>query len=165
MSLSLRKIPIKIALCGLCLSASVSQAIAENPPDKSSADTLRVARYSVVSPQPHNGQLDLLAHSRAITLPKSITRVGEALTWLLTDAGYRLIEAERLTLDVKALLALPLPQSHRRFDPLPLRQVLRIVIGPSFALIEDPAHRLVSIERCMAVDTSSSIHRTTRGEA
>lgn len=115
--------------------------------DKSNS-TLQVARYSVITPQASEAQQDLLAMARPLDIPQDILTVGEALNWLLVPSGYRLIEEEYFSEGLIGLLGLPLPQVHREFEALPLRAVIRLIVGPAFILIEDPIHRLVTIEQC-----------------
>ncbi|MBC43815.1 MAG: pili assembly chaperone [Pusillimonas sp.] len=108
----------------------------------------QTGRYSVMAAQPTAGQRDLLSVTRAITIPGDIDSVGEAFHWMLRDSGYRLAADAVLSEEAKAMLALPLPAVHRRFEPMPLQTVMGLVIGPAFHLIQDPVHRLIAFERC-----------------
>jgi conjugative transfer region protein (TIGR03748 family) len=109
----------------------------------------RTGRYSLLSAQPAAGQEDLLAVSSAVSIPEDIKNLGEAMRWLLTRSGYRLAADNVMTQDAQAMLALPLPEVHRRFEPLPLYVVLSLLVGPAFHVVQDPVHRLVAIERCV----------------
>lgn len=124
----------------------------------------QVARYSVIPPQATPAQQDLLAQAKPVQIPEAVISVGDGLQWLLQGSGYQLVKAEQLSAEVLALLALPLPQAHRQFDPLPLRMIIRLIVGVGFMLVEDPVHRLVSIERCGEIEPnifSESIAETT----
>jgi conjugative transfer region protein (TIGR03748 family) len=121
--------------------------------------TIPNGRYSVMAVEPSAGQRDLLSVNTAITIPSNIERVGEALHWILRDSGYRLAADSVLSDEVKALLELPLPVAHRHFEPMPLKTLMGLIIGPAFQIVQDPVHRLIAFERC--VDTA--IPTATRG--
>ena len=108
----------------------------------------QTGRYSVMAARPTAGQRDLLSVTRAITIPSDIDSVGEAFHWILRDSGYRLAADAVLSEEAKAMLELPLPAVHRRFEPMPLQSVMGLMIGPAFHLIQDPVHRLIAFERC-----------------
>lgn len=112
----------------------------------------QTGRYSVMAARPTAGQRDLLSVTRAVTIPGDIDSVGEAFHWMLRDSGYRLAADAVLSEEARAMLDLPLPAMHRRFEPMPLHTVMGLMIGPAFHLIQDPVHRLIAFERC--ADTS-----------
>ena len=72
------------------------------------------------------------------------------MTELLADQGYRLgstdsgIQKEQL----RDLFSLPLPKVHRQLGPMTLKDALETLAGPAWLLVEDPAKRIVSFERC-----------------
>jgi type IV pili sensor histidine kinase/response regulator len=107
---------------------------------------LAVARYSTFPAGPTIAQRDPLQALIRMTFPPSVTRVGEAIDALLASSGFRLAAAETASPQRKGLLELPLPEVHRALGPMPLRGALETLAGPSFILVEDPAHRLVSFE-------------------
>lgn len=113
-----------------------------------SAADVTVARYSTVHPTPSLAQQDPLAAPVDMALPDVVTRIGDAVEWLLAPSGYRLSPASAAAPERQDLLALPLPDVHRALGPLPLRTALQILVGPQFSVIEDPVHRFVSFERC-----------------
>jgi conjugative transfer region protein (TIGR03748 family) len=113
-----------------------------------SASEVSVARYATLRPVATIAQRDPLAALVSPMFPSSITRVGEAIDTLLTPSGYRLDRAQPVAFGLAALLALPLPEVHRKFGPVPLRVALQTLAGPAFIVVEDPRHRLVSFERC-----------------
>jgi type IV pili sensor histidine kinase/response regulator len=119
----------------------------------------QIGRYSVIAAMPTAGQQDLLSVTKPITIPGDIDSVGEALHWMLRDSGYRLAADAVLSEEAKAMLALPLPAVHRRFEPMPLQTVMGLMIGPAFHLIQDPVHRLIAFERC----ADSSVPNVTGG--
>jgi type IV pili sensor histidine kinase/response regulator len=123
---------------------------AERPVTASTTLT-QIGRYSVIAVRPIAGQRDLLSVTRSITIPGDIGSVGEAFHWMLRDSGYRLATDAVLSKEARAMLELPLPDVHRRFDPMPLDTVMGLIIGPAFHLIQDPVHRLIAFERCTDV--------------
>lgn len=114
------------------------------------ADELVVARYSTVRAVPTNEQRDPLAALVTTRFPSSVIRVGEAIDALLVPSGYRLARAEATDPGREVLLELPLPEAHRALGPMPLRVALQTLAGQAFTLVEDPVHRLVSLQSCDA---------------
>lgn len=117
---------------------------------------IQVGRYSAVAATPTAGQQNLLSVATAIDIPHDIKSVGDAVHWVLRSSGYRLAADSVLTEEVKDVLELPLPDVHRHFEPLPLSAVIGLMMGPSFRLVQDPIHRLISFERCGQFATSPS---------
>jgi type IV pili sensor histidine kinase/response regulator len=113
-----------------------------------SVETLRVAHYSTVDPTPSAVQRDLLLTPVSDALPPEIQNVGDAVRSLLVPAGYRLFTDGHFSSSAQALLQLPLPAAHRDPRPLPLREALRLLIGPGFVLLEDPMHRAMAVAPC-----------------
>lgn len=128
---------------GLTLLASLSFVL-----QPTYADEIQAGRYSVVSLLPTSAQRDPLSSVVDTTMPDSVTSVGEALDVLLAGSGYRLSKPTTAPALRGTLLALPLPEAHRKLGPLPLRDALQVLTGPAFVLVEDPIHRLVSFETC-----------------
>jgi len=116
----------------------------------------QVGRYSVIAAGPTAGQQDLLSDTRSVTIPLDIKSVGGALRWLLQDSGYRLADRAVLSEEALAMLELPLPNAHRYFEPMPLKAVIGLLVGPAFHLVQDPLHRLVAFERCINVSNPPS---------
>ena len=123
-------------------------ALATSPPVVSSTIMIQVDRYSVAAVGPTAEQRDLLSITQAIAIPSEIASLGEAVRWVLRDSGYRLADDTVLTQEVVAMLELPLPAAHRRFDSMSLRMVLALMVGPAFQIVQDPVLRLLAFERC-----------------
>ncbi|MCP3869205.1 MAG: pili assembly chaperone [Gammaproteobacteria bacterium] len=98
--------------------------------------------------QADDAQADLLATTLTIRFPKRIQILGEAVRYLLQRSGYRLAKVESIGPDEVNLFALPLPAVHRSLGPMTLRDALRTLVGPTFHLVQDPVHRLITFERC-----------------
>ena len=144
---------LPVLLCSSIAAVMNYSAVAAEWTDKATRTQTQIGRYSTVDARPSAGQRDLLSVTRAITIPRDIDNVGAALQWLLRDSGYRLAAEAVLSDEVRAMLALPLPAVHRRFEPMPLKTVMGLLIGPAFHLVQDPVHRLIAFERCS--DTAS----------
>jgi conjugative transfer region protein (TIGR03748 family) len=145
---------LPIPLLPLCypfmlgLSALSTAALAGGYVPERVTPPIQSARYSVIYPQPTPEQHDLLASTAPRRVPDEIATVGGAVDWALKPAGYRLVTRGHLSDEAKDLLNLPLPDAHRQFDALPVRDVLALLVGPAFRVVQDPIHRLISVERC-----------------
>ena len=120
----------------------------------------QIGRYSVIAVAPTAGQQDLLSVTRSITIPNDIDTVGDAMHWLLRDSGYRLADHAVLSEETIDMLDLPLPNAHRAFEPMPLKTVIGLMVGPAFRLVQDPMYRLIGFERC-----ADASHPTSTGGA
>ena len=129
---------IAVCIAGLCTLASVNLK----------ANDAQVGRYSVIAAVPTEAQTDLLATTLTIRFPERIQTLGEAVRYLLQRSGYRLAKIESTGPDTVTLFALPLPVVHRSLGPMTLRDALKTLAGPTFNLVQDPVHRLVTFERC-----------------
>lgn len=144
-------------LCSFSLTAVSDVALAAAPPERDLGALTQVGRYSVLAAGPTTGQRDLLAATNAIDIPLDVKTVWDALHWLLRDSGYRLAADSVMSGDVKAMLELPLPAVHRRFEPMPLHTVIGLIVGPAFDLVQDPVHRLLAFERCAGTPDSAAM--------
>jgi conjugative transfer region protein (TIGR03748 family) len=91
------------------------------------------------------GELQI-SRTLELELPQEITTVGQAISYLLEDSGYRLLSAKLAEPYRVGLFAMPLPEAQRRLGPLSLRQALELLSGPAFRLAIDPVYRLVTFE-------------------
>ena len=114
--------------------------------NRSSLEEYSVGRYSSVSTEPTQAQMDLLAVIIEIRFPHSINTVGRALENMLVNSGFRLAELDVADPNLSILLNSPLPNVHRSLGPVSLRTALNTLSGSSWDLIVDPVHRLVSFE-------------------
>ena len=144
-----------LVCCSGAVVGSHSVVAAERPVTIISTLT-QTGRYSVMAVQPTAGQRDLLSVTRVIIIPGDIESVGEAFHWMLRDSGYRLAADAVLSEEARAMLELPLPAVHRRFEPMPLQTVMGLMIGPAFHLIQDPVHRLIAFERCADISAPNA---------
>ena len=133
------KVVAVICVAGICTLASMNLK----------AKDLQVGRYSLFAATPTQAQAELLATTMTVRFPNRIQGVGEAVRYLLQRSGYRLANIESIGPDTAALFVLPLPAVHRSLGPMMLRDALETLAGPSFHLVQDPVHRLVTFDRCM----------------
>lgn len=129
----------------LLYSATVSSAILDE-------DAQQVGRYSTLIPAPRYEQSNLLAALVTFDFPNTITHVGEAITLVLQNSGYRLADAASMSAEASAMLALPLPAVHRHFEQLPLWQVISTLAGSNFVIVNDPVRRLIAFRPCVIND-------------
>jgi len=113
------------------------------------ANEVQVGRYSMLSATPTEAQVDLLATTIQVQLPKRIHTIGEAIHYLLQRSGFRLAGSEAIAPETTVLFDLPLPAVHRNLGPISLRKALETLAGPAFQLVQDPMHRLVAFEPCV----------------
>jgi type IV pili sensor histidine kinase/response regulator len=164
MNLNLRFSRRALFFIGLATLISNISLVAEagSPPSESAPPIQKVARYSVIQPSPTPGQQDLLAVSAPLHIPNDINTVGGALEWVIEGSGLRLADPNRLSPDVKHMLNLPLPNAHRQFQALPLKDVLALLAGPAFVLVHDPVHRLLAFERCRDNTQRQALNKATQ---
>ena len=144
------------------LSSISLVAMAGDPSSASVRPVKQVARYSVTRPGPSPGQRDLLAVAAPVRVPSDIATVGGALGWVIEASGYRLASIDHLPIEVQDMLNLPLPKAHRAFPALPIREVISLLAGPAFVLVQDPVHRLLAFERCRDSDRRRGVVKSTQ---
>lgn len=105
---------------------------------------VRLARYTVADPTPAATVADPLAVIATIRFPREQVRtVGDAVDYLLLRTGYRMASADPAA---TALLALPLPESHRVLGPYPVRALLQVLLGESYNVNASPVDRTLAID-------------------
>ena len=118
-------------------------------PQTINADSdVQIGRYSTTAAAPTKEQVHLLQVVVSIEFPNSINTVGEGINYALKESGYALAPQRALSDELRSVLQLRLPKAHRRLGPMPLQWLLVTLVGPSWQLVEDPIHRLVSFDRC-----------------
>ncbi|TFY95384.1 pili assembly chaperone [Pseudomonas nabeulensis] len=121
--------------------AQHSRGIAE----ESHPAELRYGRYTLVSTEPTTEQRDLLAQIIEVNIPSRLTpSVQDALQYVLLRSGYALCP---VTASVKVLFTRPLPATHYRLGPIPLRRALQVLAGPAWQLTTDEVSRSVCFEQ------------------
>ena len=151
---------LSMLLGGLAVALANNGVLAAAQPVISSKTVTQIDRYSELAAGSTLEQRDLLAVTAAVSIPNDIESIGGALRWILRDSGYRIAADSVIPPEVHAMLKLPLPAAHRRLEPMPLKAVLALMVGPAFHIVQDPVHRLLSFERCNTVQNYSP----TQGE-
>ncbi|MEX5567316.1 PilL N-terminal domain-containing protein [Pseudomonas syringae] len=106
---------------------------------------LRYGRYTLVSTEPTTEQRDLLSQIIDVNIPSSLTpSVQDALQYVLQRSGYSLCP---VTASVKVLFTRPLPATHYRLGPIPLRSALQVLAGSAWQLTTDEVSRSVCFEQ------------------
>lgn len=113
-----------------------------------SADEV-LGRYSVLRETP-TAVSDPLAVAVNRRFGPEVVSVQDAIRALLVGTGVSLSSAESGPTARAAALARTLPAEQRVIQAATLREALQRLVGTDLALVEDPAHHLVSFEPCGA---------------
>lgn len=113
-----------------------------------SADEV-LGRYSVLRETP-TALSDPLAVAVNRRFGPEVVSVEDAVRALLVGTGISLSSAESGPTARAAALARTLPTELRAIKAATLREALQRLVGTDLALVEDPAHHLVSFEPCGA---------------
>lgn len=106
---------------------------------------LRVGRYTTVAAAPPEAQSNPLDAVVVLSFPRNhVKSVQDAVSYLLMRTGYRLSNVELLGKEVKEILALPLPEVHRKMGPYSVRAALLVLLGTPFTLSTDPVRRQIA---------------------
>ena len=101
---------------------------------------VRYGRYTLVELAPTTAQRDLLLQVVDVSIPDTLNAsVGDALRHVLRRSGYQFCSGR----ETDALNTLPLPAAHYRLGPVPLREALLLLAGPSRTLQVDHVTRRV----------------------
>ncbi len=112
----------------------------------------RLARYTMAKLEPDAAQVNPLASTISIHLPReSVKTVGDAVRYLLVRTGYRL--ADGLPTDVSDVLALSLPDVHRQLGPYTVTEALNVLLGATYSLEIDASRRVVAYRAVGAIGT------------
>ncbi len=107
---------------------------------------VRVGRYATIAPVATPAQANLMQVVVRIHFPDEITTLRPAFEHILARSGYRLAPALAADPRLETLMRAPLPEVHRRLGPITLQRALETLAGPTWVLVADPVHRLVSFE-------------------
>lgn len=137
---------ILVAVSGLVFMLTASPLVQAQAAD-AGAGELRLARYTTqaIAPDPQAGHP--LAVVATVSFPRGQVRsVGDALVHLLARTGYALVPPDRLDDAARALLDLPLPESHRRLGPYRVDAMLQVLLGDAWSVEIDALARSVRFE-------------------
>jgi conjugative transfer region protein (TIGR03748 family) len=117
------------------------------PPSKLDPVMVQTGRYSYLPAKPRIAQLNPLLAVIDVQIPESIVTVKDSAQYLLQFSGYQLTQAISHERHVTALLQHPIPEVHRHFEQVILRDALLALGGSGYRLLVDPINRLVAYER------------------
>lgn len=142
-----------LILLALVISVSSSLVLADENESDNAVETnaayidqnAQINRYETISEAPTDYEINPLLAVSTFIFPSSVVTVGDAINQALSPTGYQL--AQSISHDVSNTLHQPLPMVDRKLGPMPIKDVLIVLMGKSvFSLEEDPLHRLVSFK-------------------
>ena len=116
-------------------------------PAKQDPVMVQTGRYSFLAAKPRIAQLNPLLSVIDVQIPETIVTVKDSAQYLLQFSGYQLTQAISHERHVTALLQHPIPDVHRHFEQVILRDALLALGGSGYRLLVDPINRLVAYER------------------
>ena len=105
-------------------------------------DTVRLARYTTMAAGADPARLAPLETIVRLSIPAEVGEVGAAVRYVLLRTGYSLGERDEAA---AKLLSLPLPQNHRELGPASVRELLAVLVGEAFVVVDDPVGRSIAI--------------------
>lgn len=107
---------------------------------------LPVDRYSSVRLGATETQLDPLRVIVQLRFPSLILNTRQAIDYALEDSGYSLVEREFWTPEMEIMMMNSLGMVHRDFtnSPMELRELLGVIAGQHFRVVQDPLRRQIS---------------------
>ena len=108
---------------------------------------VQTGRYSYIPAKPRVEQLNPLLAVIDVQIPDTILTVKDSAHYLLQFSGYHLSQTVNQEAHVTALLRQRIPEVHRHFEQVLLRDALLALGGNGYRLLVDPVNRLVAYER------------------
>ena len=108
---------------------------------------VQTGRYSYLPAKPRPEQLNPLLAVIDVHIPDGINTVKDSTQYLLQFSGYQLSQTIKPESHVIALLSRNIPEVHRHFEQVVLRDALLALCGNGYRLLVDPVNRLVAYER------------------
>ena len=108
---------------------------------------VQTGRYSYIPAKPRVEQLNPLLAVIDVQIPDTILTVKDSAQYLLQFSGYQLSQTVSHEPHVTALLRHNIPEVHRHFEQVLLRDALLALGGNGYRLLVDPVKRLVAFER------------------
>lgn len=116
-------------------------------PEPQDQVALQTGRYTYVPVKPRLDQLNPLLTIIDVHIPKAIITVHDSAEYLLQFSGYRLSHTTPVNTQVSALEQQWIPEAHRHFSNVILRDALITLAGQGYRLLVDPIKRVVAYER------------------
>lgn len=121
------------------------------------ADT-QIGRYSTIANKPTASQVNPLLAVAQYKFPPRVESIGNAVNVVLQNTSYQLVPTDKLSRYVKETLTKPLPITDRTLGPMPIKDVLVILMGKDvFTLVVDPLHRLINFDVKFSIIKALSI--------
>ncbi|MEQ1546945.1 hypothetical protein [Methyloglobulus sp.] len=117
------------------------------PVSKQDPILVQTGRYSYLPAKPPPEQLNPLLTVIDVHIPDGINTVKDSTQYLLQFSGYQLSQTVKPESHVVALLQRNIPEVHRHFEQVVLRDALLALCGNGYRLLADPVNRLVAYER------------------
>jgi conjugative transfer region protein (TIGR03748 family) len=164
MVVSHRRSPCRPAVSALAWTmVAAASLLACGPACAQPSPDIRLSRYTTASAEPEAAQVDPLEAVVQIGFPRgNVHTVGDAIGYLLLRSGYRMAPQIEADAPTKTILAMPLPEVHRRLGPYSVRTALSVLVGRPFVLSVDPMQRLVSYSVDMPAAKGSAVAGTSR---
>lgn len=90
---------------------------------------IQVGRYASAKTGPTQAEINPLDAIAAFRFPSQIKTVGQALGVVLENTGFKLENSEKLSLNVKSTLAMPLPVTNRALGFMTIKEAIIILMG------------------------------------
>jgi len=103
-------------------------------------------RYTLITPKPEMRELDPLSVNVQLVFPPNIKTVRDAVNFVLMNSGWVLALDKSNDEALGITLERPLPQVHRKLTLMPLRTVLKVLVGPYYVSVEDPLRRIYTFD-------------------
>jgi conjugative transfer region protein (TIGR03748 family) len=117
------------------------------PPSRPDPVQVQTGRYSFIPAKPRVEQLNPLLAVIDVQIPDTILTVKDSAQYLLQFSGYQLSQTVGHEAHVTALLHHNIPEVHRHFEQVVLRDALLALGGNGYRLLVDPVNRMVAYER------------------
>ncbi|KTC76183.1 hypothetical protein Lbir_0252 [Legionella birminghamensis] len=109
------------------------------------ADVTQINRYATVANKPLAAQVNPLLAVQQIHFPQEVKTIGQAVKWWLRYSGFTLVDKEKQSESLQAVMSQSLPQVDRNLGPLTVKGGLEVLVGQQdFTLIEDSLLRQVN---------------------
>lgn len=108
---------------------------------------IQTGRYSYLPAKPRPEQLNPLLAVIDVHIPDGVKTVKDSTQYLLQFSGYQLSQTVKPESHVVALLQRNIPEVHRHFEQVVLRDALLVLCGNGYRLLVDPVNRMVAYER------------------
>ena len=108
--------------------------------------TVQVDRYTSVRLGATEVQRDPLKAVVQLRFPAVVLNTRQAIDYVLDDSGYSLVDYELWSPAMNIMLDNPISIVHRDMSntPMTLRDVLGVLAGEAFRVVQDPLRRKVS---------------------